>query len=135
MIHDQIQPPARYRDGVAAVEFALVCPLVLTVVLGAIDFGRIAYCHVAIVNAAGEGATYASMNNPLDPNWATAVKQRVIDEAPTLNPPIDSANIDVAIGDGVVQVTVEYDFEVIAPFFYIDKYTKIRVSSFCPQTP
>ena len=42
----------------ALIEFALVLPIVLMIVLGAIDFGRLFFLKMSLVNAAREGANY-----------------------------------------------------------------------------
>jgi len=44
--------------GQSLVEFALVLPLLLMLVLGALDFGRLFYTKIILTNAAREGAYY-----------------------------------------------------------------------------
>lgn len=72
--------------GVAAVEFAIILPLLMLIILGAIDFGRFAHAHIAVTNAARAGAGYGIMNpfNTADTTaknvWVTAVTQAVRDE-------------------------------------------------------
>lgn len=46
----------------ALVEFALILPLMLILVLGAMDFGRLFYHKIILTNAAREGANYLSRN-------------------------------------------------------------------------
>ena len=77
-------PPAhRRRRGVTAVEFALILPLLMTIVLGCVDYGRFAYDYIAVTNAARAGASYAIMNN-YSPStlatWQTGVRQAARDE-------------------------------------------------------
>jgi hypothetical protein len=57
------------RRGAAAVELALITPLLVTVMLGCIDFGRFPSTAIAVRNAARVGAEYASNHLP-DPNEA-----------------------------------------------------------------
>jgi len=57
------------RRGASAVEFALVLPLLITIVLGCVDFGRFAYTYIAVTNAAREGAYFAAKNP-----WTLATK-------------------------------------------------------------
>ena len=55
--------PRRDRErGAAAVEFALVLPLLLMVLLGAIDWGWYFFVREVAVNAAREGARAGSVN-------------------------------------------------------------------------
>ncbi|MFL5245748.1 MAG: TadE family protein [Gemmataceae bacterium] len=73
----------RSRRAVAAAELALILPLLVTMVLGAVDFGRFAYCYIAVTNAARAGAQYACMNNFTASTltaWKTGVKTAVTDE-------------------------------------------------------
>jgi Flp pilus assembly protein TadG len=44
------------------VEFALVIPIMLTLLAGMIDFGIGLYRYMTIINAARDGARYASLN-------------------------------------------------------------------------
>lgn len=47
---------ARRERGAAAVEFALILPLMILLLAGIIDFGRFFYTQNIVVNAAREGA-------------------------------------------------------------------------------
>lgn len=47
----------------ALVEFALVLPIMLILVLGALDLGRLFYYKIVLTNAAREGANYLSRNH------------------------------------------------------------------------
>jgi len=53
------------RDGgAAAVEFALLLPLLLLLVFGIIDFGRALNAQITITQAAREGARLEALNQP-----------------------------------------------------------------------
>ena len=66
------------RDGVAAVEFALVLPLLLLILFGIINFGTLMYDQAVITNAAREGARWASINSEMDkPSGAPCSSQGV----------------------------------------------------------
>ena len=49
----------------ALVEFALLLPLLLVLIIGAMDLGRVFYFKIILTNAAWEGANYLS-RNPAD---------------------------------------------------------------------
>jgi Flp pilus assembly protein TadG len=59
--------PARIRilckanHGASLVELAMVVPLLLLLVFGAVDFGRAYYVNIELVNAAHAGAEYGSL--------------------------------------------------------------------------
>jgi Flp pilus assembly protein TadG len=124
----QTNPPARLspahgdRRAAAAVEFAIVLPLLMTFFLGATDFGRVSYSTIAIANAARSGAAFASMN-PVDPvtlgAWTAGVNQAVVDEL-SQSTAFDPSKLVVGItrvtesgGLRRVEVQVTYPFETI----------------------
>lgn len=53
----------RAARGASAVEFALVLPLLLAVVLGAIDWGYYFFVEQVVVNAAREGARVGTLQS------------------------------------------------------------------------
>src|SRR5690242_21582132 len=67
------------RCGAAAVEFALILPLLVTLVLASVDFGQFAYNYIAVTNAARAGASYGIMNNYT--NSTKAVRMAGIQQA------------------------------------------------------
>lgn len=53
------------RDrGAAAVEFAIVVPLLLLILLALVDFGRLFYVQVSLAGASREGARAVSVGRP-----------------------------------------------------------------------
>jgi Flp pilus assembly protein TadG len=58
-------PGNRSKDrGAAAVEFALLLPLLLLLLFGIIDFGRALNAQITITQAAREGARLDALNQP-----------------------------------------------------------------------
>ncbi len=51
------------RRGAAAVELAVVLPLLMLLALAATDVGRVVHAYLAVSNAARSGAAYGSMHN------------------------------------------------------------------------
>jgi Flp pilus assembly protein TadG len=58
------------ESGVALVEFALVLPLVLILLLGIIDVGKAVNYWNDETHLANEAARYVAVNKSPDPNWA-----------------------------------------------------------------
>jgi hypothetical protein len=88
---------ARSQRSQSMVEFALVAPLLLVLLFGIVDFGRVIYTYVTINQAVNEGVRTAIRDSPLLPTNAdveTAVKRHAVDVAlanPCPNGPITSA--------------------------------------------
>jgi len=78
-------------EGVALVEFALVIPILLILLVGILDTGRAVNAYVTISNASREGARYASLNPTAAPS---AIKSSaVLPHAQQL----DGASINVSV--------------------------------------
>ena len=113
----------RGRRGASAVELAIILPLLVTIVLGCVDFGRFVYNYIAVTNAARAGAAYAMMNNytsSTQGTWQSAVTTAARQEM-TNQMGYNSSNMTVATpvvtlessGLRRVQVTVGYPFQTI----------------------
>lgn len=63
------------RKGAVAVEFAIILPLLITLVFGIIEFGRTMMVQQAMINATREGAREASLPDAT----ITSVKTVVVD--------------------------------------------------------
>jgi len=103
---------SRKEKGQGLVELALILPLLLIILLGTIDFGRVFYAYVTITNASREGARYGSLHVFQD----AAIEQRVIDEAAN-TVTIDSSDITVSWDHpehpNTITVTVNHDFSTL----------------------
>ncbi|MEM6331390.1 MAG: TadE/TadG family type IV pilus assembly protein [Planctomycetota bacterium] len=110
------------RRGASVVEFALVAPVFFLVVLGMIEFGRMAMVQQVLTNAAREGArvgvldgaTTAGVTNKVDDYLASAsISGAAVQVSP--NPPNAAA-----YGESVT-VTVSISFNDVSwlptPFF------------------
>jgi Flp pilus assembly protein TadG len=99
--------------GAAAVEFALLLPVLLLVVFGVIDFGRALNAQITLTQAAREGARLAAEGQP----WATVVVPRTQAAATTLSGVAVTGNTCSA-GDGPdtnAVVHASYQFTFITP--------------------
>ncbi len=83
---------AERSRGQAVVEFALIAPILLFVLLIAVDFGRIFFTHIQLTNAAREGVAAALA----DPTDTAAITARVAKEK----------NVQTQAGEGTVTVAV-----------------------------
>lgn len=106
----------RNEDGAAAVEFALILPVLILLILGMIEFSFVFNAQISLTNAAREGARVMAIQN--DP--ATA-KAAAIAAAPSVNPAVTAGQIavtpaDCAAGD-TVTVTISYTADLFTGFF------------------
>ena len=73
---------ARDDKGQDLVEFALVIPILLVLVLGVFELGRFVHAYIIVTTAAGDGARYGSMTageDPNDPEVIEAIRDVVLD--------------------------------------------------------
>ena len=105
----------RRERGAALVEFAIVVPLLLLLVFGAMDIGRLYFTQVSLSEAAQEGALYATF----EPGDHTLIRQRVVESLSDPNLSTDNVSVlcpDGTTGDRII-VTVEKEVAFIAPYF------------------
>jgi Flp pilus assembly protein TadG len=110
------------------VELALVLPLLLLILFGIVDLGRVFNAYIAITNASREGALYGSFYPPVDEAAKTLIKNRVLQEAkPTiiLNPALVQVTSLGVVAGSPVTVTVEYPFAAVS----------MMMGSFFPSNP
>jgi len=112
----------RGEKGQTLVEFALVLPVVVLLVVGMLQFGRLLNIWLIVSNGAREGARHAAVGLT-----EAEVTQNVRDACPTLD--LDSLAITVIGAEGPkgvpVTVAVEYPVDItplFEPLFPQDPY-------------
>jgi Flp pilus assembly protein TadG len=109
------------EEGAAAVEFALVLPILLMIVFGIIEFGLVLYNQEVITNASREGARYGIIIG--SPRPAAGEIQGVVNNYLT-NAGLTAGNATVNVAgaqgasgnDLTVSVLYPYDFLVLPNF-------------------
>jgi Flp pilus assembly protein TadG len=111
----------RFRRGVsdrgaAAVEFALVLPVLILLIVGLVEFARVFNIQISLTNAAREGARTMAIEN--DPAMA---RSAVIAAAPSISPAVAAGQIAVSPANcgagGTVTVTITYPVDLMTGFF------------------
>lgn len=107
----------RGERGQSLTELALGIIIIMVLLAGTIDFGRLYFTYLSLQSAAGEGAAYGS----IDPYDWTGIDNRVRGEAPSgliewSTVTVTPAIIGQACSGGGIRVDVEYDFTIITPF-------------------
>lgn len=103
--------------GQAMVEMALILPILILIVFGIIEFGRIFNTKLIVSNAAREGARYAAVNGN------TVNDEQIFDVVKNYVPSLDPLKVDPHVTPGqservrgtAVTVSVYYDVEIVAP--------------------
>jgi Flp pilus assembly protein TadG len=125
----------RRRGGSATLELAILLPLLTTLALLAVDYGRFAHRYVAVTNAARAGAGYASMH-PVDPDdsaakaaWDQRIRQAVASELATNSWFVAgqlTVPASVVTNDGPdlwrIRVEVSYPFQTIVNWPFLPGY-------------
>lgn len=105
----------RGQKGQAVVEFAVVLPVLLLILMGILDFGRLFYSVLTVRSAAREGARYGAVHATDD----AGIRQRVRDaavglEQDRLTITITPATSQRRVGEPLT-VDVTYPFEYVTP--------------------
>ena len=100
--------------GQALVELALVLPILLLVLMGIVDFGRVFHGHLAVTSASRQAAREASLGRT-DAEIMTAARNAASPLAPeqivvTVTPAFSARQAGTSI-----EVTVTYSLEIITP--------------------
>jgi Flp pilus assembly protein TadG len=126
----RVRPP-RGRTGAAAVELALVLPVMVTIILGCIDFGRFAYTYAAVAASARAGAAYG-VNHPFDSSsqaaWQAGIRKAATEEMmyqvgydPNLlvvqaSSTVDNVSQKTGGGERRVEVVTTYSIKTFVPW-------------------
>jgi Flp pilus assembly protein TadG len=115
----------RPERGAAAVEFALILPVLLLILLGIIEFGRVYNAQMQLTAAARDGARVMSINSA--PSTAAAdARAATIASAGALNPAVADSQINIAVSPSstgvcmpgaLATVTVTYPMQFLSGMF------------------
>ena len=112
--------------GQSLVELAMLLPLLMMIVLGAVDFGRVFFAYTTIVNAAREGAHCASLPSC---SWTAAVDGE-IDGALT-----GGVTRTLTTAGGDVTVTVQHNFAAVTTTLFANTTIPLTASATMAQQP
>ena len=111
----------RTSRGQSLVELALITPVLLLLLLGATDFGRVYFAHVSVTNAARNGADYAARGNQSAVD-ADGIREAALWDTNELlgtsetNPAVTSVTGTDSQGTEYSEVTVSYQFSTLIPW-------------------
>ena len=118
----RLTPIARDERGAAAVEFALVLPILVVLGFGIIDFGRLLYTYNNLTSAVREGARFAAVQTAAKVGNTAAIQGRVSDYIAAFGgTPVANSQIEVTLDAAppatrFITVRIDaYEFEPITP--------------------
>lgn len=108
---------AKMNRGQSLTEMALMLPIVMMLLAGVLDLGRVYFTFLALRDSAAEGAAYAS----LDPTNTAEIIARAKAESPSGFIDWSSATVNVeyftlACRGHAVKVTVTTTYHLFTPF-------------------
>jgi Flp pilus assembly protein TadG len=120
----------KYRTshcGQSLVEFALAATLLISLLLGIVDFGRAYYTQVRIKNAVAQGGYYAIQN----PNNDSGIRDQIRQELSSLNPAVQNSDITIArdCASGAEQTTIAVEYQHSLLFNFIIPSAQVTLSS------
>ena len=106
------QMKRKYNRGQSLLEMALLIPILLVLIIGAIEFGRLFFTKLVITNAAREGAYYLSTHrDDYDSGTDTAPNTVIAAQTEAANSGIPDITVDVTPKNCCTQG--QYSVEVI----------------------
>ena len=110
--------PLRGARGQELVEFALTLPIMILLLMGIFDMGRVVIYYSSLHNAVREGARYGIVHGgpkEIDKD-RVGVKNRVVNMAIGLGPDFDSSDVEIPEWDDkVIRVRATYMFSPVTP--------------------
>ena len=125
MIHTLLfqNQPRRSQTGQSLTELALMLPVLMLILVGTLDLGRLLDAYVVMSNAAREGVRYA-----IDyPTSTDAIKNRALQEATSGGSrynDLTSSMITVSgqtsdgVGGNYITVSINYPFSLITTYLF-----------------
>ncbi len=123
LFHDQEENTRKkkyhLKRGQGLVEFALGITFLMILLAGTVDLGRAFFTHLSLIDAAQEGASYAS----IAPHDVDGIRQRVrttssdfVDYSSFTDDQIDIQVMGNSCAGNAIKIILHYDFSFIAPF-------------------
>lgn len=109
---------AEDRSGVSAVEFAFLAPVLLGLMFGVIELGRIAYTQGVVSFAAEEATRYAVVNYNISEEEVRDLTEDCLlgVDRDRINAIVVTGPIDPVDNTRTISVDVSYSFEFLLPF-------------------
>ena len=117
------------RAGQALVEFALLATLVITLLLGIVDFGRAYYTQVQIKNAVGDAGYFVVQN----PQNRTGTKAAIKRQLGNLSPALTNSDITITCSSGTTKIKVSYQYNLLFSWVVPSAHVTLGDETYVPQ--
>ena len=112
---------SRGDRGQALVELAMITPILIILMLGVIDYGRVYFAYVSVTNGARIGADYASTDAAAAADTAAIKAAALTDTSDLLdqtatNPEVTVVTANDGQGRLYADVTMTYTFSTLFPW-------------------
>src|SRR5262245_18201222 len=137
-----MRPSSRERRrGTAAVELAILLPLLVFLFVIGVDFARLYYPYVTITNCARSGAMYGS-EGPRRSLDDAGIRAAALADASSLSPPpqVSIRRLSDDIGAPQIEVRVTWEFHTVTRFprvpsvMNLTRTVQMRVAPAVPRT-
>lgn len=129
---------AATRPGAAAVELAVLLPLLSLAFVATLDFARVFHATQVLQNAAYAGGLAASgtVLSPNHPdNVTTAARTAACAEGPSFSPPVRAEDVAVTVTSSNVTVTVSCDYPLVSSLVFASTTVRLERSVSLPVAP
>ncbi len=113
--------------GIAAVEFALMFPVLILMSFGILELSRVLYTNQTLAHAAREGVRYAVVRGASSGSPATATQIETYVKSRAL---VDTANLGVVVSfnpdnnpGSVVSIQLNYGYDFLMPIYTFNPLT------------
>jgi Flp pilus assembly protein TadG len=121
---------SKRQRGAAAVELAILLPVVLLIIGGIVDFGRFFFTKIELTNAAREGARAAVVTGtPI-----AGITSRVTAAVPGINPTNLSIGAGACASNATTNVTVAVSMPTFGWFILKPAMNMVRAGSNLPSS-
>lgn len=98
------------EKGQSLVEFSLVLPILVLLLFGIIDFGRIFHAYLTVDHAGREAARAASIGKS-----GPEAEQVAVNAASSINLSLDQVHVNIGMSGSDAEVIITYPINFITP--------------------
>lgn len=116
-------------SGQSLVEFTLVLPIILLIMVGVVDLGRAYFSYMTVVNAAQEGARYGAANPTAGTNIDTHAQNEA--QGSGVNPAqlvVTHSFPNGCAPGNTIKVDVTYNFQLFTAYIFGISTIPLRAS-------